>query len=296
METTQCGLTVTGNNVNLGSGLDSTGTVKLSVAGQTTATGNIVTINGMQSATGTGAISFQAEALTNGTLGGTITATNLTLGGTNLVSGNKNFLLNTATNPGSMNLTNCNLGGHPTFITLRNSGGSIALNNCTTTAVIRNGDTTGTMGVAMGSTLSGGIDSLNLSTLLVTGGSTVGLLALTAVNDVTLGNAAGAAILTNGGAATNAAKNTTYSIGNLDLTGNLTIAQAPASAYTLTPTITMRTGSTFTIDCGSSNNLTINCANVTFADAGATFARVGTGDYPAVELASWQSCSYWLHG
>ena len=281
--TTQTGLTVVGYNVNLGSGLDSTGAAKLSVAGQTTATGNIVTINGMRTATANlSTIAFQAEARTAGNLGGVITATDLNIGGT----GVKNFLLNPATNPGTMTFTRCDFGGSPTFITLRNSGGSIALNNCTTTAVIRNGDTSGTIGVAGGSTLTGGIDSLNLTTLLVTGGSTVGLLALPAINNVTLGNAAGTAILTNGGSALNAAKNTVYAIDNLDLTGNLTIAQAPAAAFTMTPTINMRTGSTLTIDCGSSNNLTIDASKVTFANAGTTFARAA-GATGTIKLLNW---------
>ena len=93
--------------------------------------------------------------------------------------------------------------------------------------------------------------------------------------------------IANGATISNAAKTTVYNFTNLTLSNTLNIAQAPASALTITPArLVMNSGAILSIDCGASNNLAIDCTNVTFADSTATFSRAA-GATGTISLLNW---------
>lgn len=269
------GLTPTGYNVILGSNYyTGTTTPKLSVNGTVGVTAYAsCTVDGF-SACVTGG-TFQIAGLTNAN----ISVQRLNIGGTGvkqfLMSGDGSASSGAATT-GTTTIQNSTLGGGTVNFRLGTSSAALVNTTCSAPVVTVGG---GTLGFSGGSVFSGSLTSSSLTSLLATGNSSLGVLALSGVTSATLGNAAGAAVLTSGGSLLNSTnKATTYTIGNLDLTGTLAIAQAISTARTITPVITMRAGAILSIDAtlganNYGNNLTIDCAGVTFANAAATFLR-----------------------
>ena len=266
--TNQGAIDVRGTVTTVGSGLDATGTAKVLIAGSANIVGTTSTsVNGVI----TGATTNNGN-LTVDCAGTSMTVINLTAANTNT----HNFRMTTANAANVMNISNSTIGAGP--IGIQPASGTTTL-----AAVLSGGpvtNTSGTINITSNSAMTGTLSqnsAASLTNLSINGNSRVGALSYTNCSSLTLGDANGAAVLTAGGSVTNVAKNTTYIFGNLDLTGTLAIAQAPAAAVTLSPTITLRSGAVLSIDAGDATgaNLTIDCNNIS-GQTTTSLARSGT--------------------